>query len=49
VACRQCGRVQDLETALDDRGVRRAARAAGFQPEHTNVVLVGLCADCRNA
>jgi Fe2+ or Zn2+ uptake regulation protein len=49
VVCRQCGRVQDLETALDDRGVRRAARAAGFQPEHTDVVLVGLCADCRNA
>jgi Fe2+ or Zn2+ uptake regulation protein len=39
--------VQDLETAVDDRGARAAARDAGFEPEHTDLVLVGLCADCR--
>src|SRR4051794_31050579 len=47
VVCRCCGRVQDLEAAVDDGRARRAARAAGFRPEHTDVVLVGLCADCR--
>jgi Fe2+ or Zn2+ uptake regulation protein len=49
VVCRSCGRVQDLETPVDDDRARRAARAAGFEPEHTDVVLVGLCADCRDA
>jgi Fe2+ or Zn2+ uptake regulation protein len=49
VLCRRCGRVQDLDTAVDDAGARRAARAAGFEPEHTDVVLVGICSDCRNA
>jgi Fe2+ or Zn2+ uptake regulation protein len=48
VVCRSCGRVQDLETPVDDDRARHAARAAGFEPEHTDVVLVGLCADCRD-
>jgi len=46
VVCRRCGRVQDLDTAVDDSRARAAARRAGFRPEHTDVVLVGLCADC---
>jgi Fe2+ or Zn2+ uptake regulation protein len=46
VVCRRCGRVQDLETAIDDSRARTAARRAGFKPEHTDVVLIGLCGDC---
>lgn len=45
-ACRRCGRVEDIEVPVDDTRVRSAARAAGYQPEHTDVVVVGLCRDC---
>lgn len=47
VACRRCGRVEDIEVPVDDAHVRSAARAAGYEPEHTDVVVVGLCSDCR--
>jgi Fe2+ or Zn2+ uptake regulation protein len=47
VACRRCGRVEDIEASVEDAHARRAARAAGYEPEHTDVVVVGLCADCR--
>ena len=47
VACRRCGRVEDIEVPVDDERVRRAARAAGYEPERTDVVVVGLCSDCR--
>ena len=46
VACRRCGRVEDIEGGVDDARVRRAARAAGYEPERTDVVVVGLCSDC---
>jgi Fe2+ or Zn2+ uptake regulation protein len=46
LVCRRCGRVEDLEVAVDDARARAAARRAGFQPEHTDVVLIGLCRDC---
>jgi Fe2+ or Zn2+ uptake regulation protein len=46
VACRRCGRVEDIEVPVDDTRVRSAARAAGYEPEHTDVVVVGLCRDC---
>src|SRR5256885_12647858 len=38
VACRRCGRVEDVEVPVDDRRIRSAARAAGYEPEHTDVV-----------
>jgi Fe2+ or Zn2+ uptake regulation protein len=47
VACRRCGRVEDIEVPVDDARVRRAARAAGYEPERTDVVVVGLCSSCR--
>src|SRR5690349_23984569 len=47
VACRRCGRVEDIEVPMDDAGMLTAARAAGYEPEHTDVVVVGLCSDCR--
>ena len=48
VACRRCGRVEDIEAPVADERVRSAARAAGYEPEHTDVVVVGLCSDCRS-
>jgi Fe2+ or Zn2+ uptake regulation protein len=48
VACRSCGRVEDLEVSVDDARMVRAARAAGYEPEHTDVVVVGLCSRCRD-
>src|SRR3954452_4350264 len=48
VTCRRCGRVEDIEVPVDDAGARRAARAAGYVPERTDVVVVGLCSSCRN-
>ena len=48
VACRRCGRVEDIEASVDDARARRAARAAGYEPERTDVVVVGLCSACRS-
>ena len=47
VACRRCGGVEDIEASVDDARARRAARAAGYEPERTDVVVVGLCSACR--
>src|SRR5690348_10328882 len=47
VTCRRCGRVEDIEAPVDDGGVRRAAEAAGYEPERTEVMVVGLCSRCR--
>src|SRR4051812_23809333 len=46
VICRVCGRVQDLDAAVDMAAAEQAARAAGSQPSHAQLTLSGLCADC---
>src|SRR3954471_23324071 len=46
-ACRACGAVSDLEAAVDARAAQVAARAAGAEPDHVEVVLRGLCGACR--
>jgi Fe2+ or Zn2+ uptake regulation protein len=46
-ACRECGAVSDLDAEVDASAARDAARAAGAEPEHVEVVLRGLCAACR--
>ena len=48
-ACRRCGAVADLEAALDATAAEAAARAAGADPDHVDVVVRGLCAACRAA
>src|SRR5256885_929997 len=48
VTCRRCGRVEDIEVPVDDARMLRAARAAGYEPERTDVVVVGLCSSCRS-
>src|SRR5436190_8041870 len=47
VACRRCGRVEDIDVTVEEKRLRAAARAAGYEPEHTDVIVVGLCSDCR--
>ena len=44
--CRNCGRIEDMETSLDLERVRRSAAGAGFHPERAEVVVSGLCASC---
>jgi Fe2+ or Zn2+ uptake regulation protein len=48
-ACRRCGAVTDLEAVVDAATAEDAARAAGSEPDHVEVVLRGLCAACRAA
>ncbi len=44
--CRNCGRIEDMETPVDLESARRSAARAGFQPDRAEVVVSGLCADC---
>jgi Fe2+ or Zn2+ uptake regulation protein len=46
LACRDCGRVIDVDGALDAAPLVAAARAAGARPDGMQVVLTGLCPDC---
>jgi Fe2+ or Zn2+ uptake regulation protein len=46
VICRQCGRMQDLDVAIDTRAAERAARKAGFEVAHAQLTVDGLCPDC---
>ena len=45
--CRNCGRIEDLETPLDLEPARRSAARSGFDPDRAEVVVSGLCARCR--
>jgi Fe2+ or Zn2+ uptake regulation protein len=45
--CRNCGRVEDLETPLDLERARRSAARSGFEADRAEVVVSGLCARCR--
>ncbi len=49
VICRRCGRMQDLDVAIDTRAAERAARSAGFEVAHSQLTLSGLCPDCAPA
>jgi Fe2+ or Zn2+ uptake regulation protein len=45
--CRNCGRIEDMDTPLDLEVARRSAARAGFRADRAEVVVSGLCADCR--
>jgi Fe2+ or Zn2+ uptake regulation protein len=49
VTCRRCGAVEDVQAAVELDAVLRRARRAGFDAEHAQVVVTGLCGDCRAA
>lgn len=46
MACRRCGRVDDLDGELDTSGLFDAAGGTGFHPEGAELVISGLCGDC---
>jgi Fe2+ or Zn2+ uptake regulation protein len=47
--CRRCGQVEDIDGEFDEDRPLRAARATGFVPERTELVVGGLCARCAHA
>src|SRR5215211_1325961 len=46
LVCRSCGAIADVDAAVDISTVRDAARATGFKPDASQVVVRGLCAEC---
>ncbi|MGA9856420.1 MAG: Fur family transcriptional regulator [Solirubrobacteraceae bacterium] len=44
--CSSCGRVDDLDAALDVSPLHRASADAGFSPSDVEIVVSGLCARC---
>jgi Fe2+ or Zn2+ uptake regulation protein len=44
--CRRCGVVQDVDGRLNASAFLGAARAAGFHPQGTELIISGLCARC---
>jgi Fe2+ or Zn2+ uptake regulation protein len=48
LVCRRCGKVEDVDLALDTRRAIAAARRRGFEPDHAGLVVSGLCAACRD-
>jgi Fe2+ or Zn2+ uptake regulation protein len=46
LACRRCGRVEDLDAQVDLRSAVSAARRHGFAAERADVVVSGLCRRC---
>ena len=47
--CRRCGRVVDVDAAVDERRLAAAARAVGLEVDGIEVTLRGLCDDCRRS
>jgi Fe2+ or Zn2+ uptake regulation protein len=45
--CRSCGLIVDVDASLDRDEVVAAAQAAGFAVDDAQLVVRGLCADCR--
>lgn len=49
LVCHGCGRIADIETRVDRAGLlATAAGVDGFAPEEAQLIVRGLCADCRS-
>jgi Fe2+ or Zn2+ uptake regulation protein len=46
LVCRRCGKVEDIEAPVDLAALERSARATGFEPDRSQVVVSGLCRSC---
>jgi Fe2+ or Zn2+ uptake regulation protein len=46
LVCRSCGAIVDVDAPIEADALLSAARSAGFAPDHAQVVVRGLCADC---
>lgn len=44
--CRRCGSVSDVDRPAADSAAIEAARLHGFQPDHAQLLIWGLCASC---
>jgi Fe2+ or Zn2+ uptake regulation protein len=49
LVCRRCGAVVDVDAPVDSDALLAAARATGFAPDRSQVVVSGLCAACQAA
>lgn len=47
LVCRRCGAVEDLDADVSLAGALAAASQHGFAPDGAEVVIRGLCANCR--
>jgi Fe2+ or Zn2+ uptake regulation protein len=47
LVCRRCGAVEDLDADVSLAGALAAAGEHGFTPDGAEVVIRGLCANCR--
>lgn len=47
LVCRRCGRVEDLDAGVDLTPVLRAARRRAFAPDHAELVVTGVCSNCK--
>src|SRR4051794_14681270 len=45
--CRRCGRVEDVDAAADLEAPVAAAARAGYAPDGAEVLVIGLCPNCR--
>ena len=49
VFCRSCGAITDLDAPVRDGAARRVAERDGFQVDHAELQLSGLCRNCASA
>ena len=47
VICDRCGRIEDLHARVETGDATRAAAEAGFRVDHGQLLLSGLCRECR--
>ncbi|MAA75959.1 MAG: transcriptional repressor [Salinisphaeraceae bacterium] len=49
VTCRGCGRIEDVDCAVDARPCLTPSQSHGFELDEAEVVFWGLCPDCQTA
>jgi Fur family ferric uptake transcriptional regulator/Fur family peroxide stress response transcriptional regulator len=47
--CTNCGRIEDVRVTVDSEAALRSARGRGFKPDRVELIVSGLCRDCRAA
>ena len=46
--CRSCGALADLDGPAAPDGALQSATDAGFSPDHAQLLIWGMCADCQS-